>query len=434
MAPYSGGVGGMRHESKFSTWIRSGGQSTFVLVLNGLADLETKFSVVPDRLLDIIIDDALAAAVGSLNRSLPDGVSIDISAVDLAPVRDQLRREVADRLTEIGVEVNSNDPVITSIIARYAEILNGYFQTEALQIESYTWRSRDDSRVRVSHSEYDDSVFSWSDPPEGGHPGRVWNCRCTAEPIIDQANIPEAAVCDILTADRLASVFPEADTDRLAQIAREIDLQIVTARLDSPDRLSHFLGQVLQEVGQGLRLVESLDYRADRLAAIFSYFRRNLEDALLYGRTADQPADQEEIANRAYANRNGNGDIESGDGWRYRGRGLKQVTGRANYRAFTEDHAQLFGELIDFEEEPELLGTPRYAARSALWFWRANDLFMLADAGVNRAAADSITAIMNPGTDSYDQRWENVRDLTASEVFSNICRFSVAKPRFEDAE
>lgn len=434
MAPYSGGVGGMRHESKFSTRIRSGGQSTFVLVLNGLADLETKFSVVPDRLLDSIIDDALAAAVGSLNRSLPDGVSVDISAVDLAPIRDQLRREVADRLTEIGVVVNPNDPVITSIIARYAEILNGYFQTEALQVERYTWRSRDDSRVRASHAEYDDQVFSWSDPPEGGHPGEGWSCRCTAEPIIDQASIPETAVCDILTGDRLASVFPDADTDRLAQIAREIDLQIVTAPLDSPDRLSHFFGQVLQEVGQGLRLVESLDYRADRLAAIFSYFRRNPEDALLYGRTVDQPADQEEIANRAYANRNGNGDIESGDGWRYRGRGLKQVTGRANYRAFTEDHAQLFGELIDFEEEPELLGTPRYAARSALWFWRANDLFVLADAGVNRAAADRITAIINPGTDSYDQRWENVRDLTASEVFSNICSFSVAKPRFEDAE
>jgi hypothetical protein len=64
----------MRHESKFSTRIRSGGQSAFVLGLNGLVDLETKFSVVPDRLLDSIIDDALAAAVGHLNQYLPDGV------------------------------------------------------------------------------------------------------------------------------------------------------------------------------------------------------------------------------------------------------------------------------------------------------------------------------------------------------------------------
>jgi hypothetical protein len=130
---------------------------------------------VPERLLDGIIDDALAAAVGSLNRSLPSGVSIDISAVDITPIRDQLRREVADRLTEIGVVVNPKDPVIASIIARYAEILNGYFQTEALQIERYTWRSRDDSRVRATHAQYDDRIFSWSDPPEGGHPGQGWN-------------------------------------------------------------------------------------------------------------------------------------------------------------------------------------------------------------------------------------------------------------------
>ncbi len=424
----------MRHESKFSTWIRSGGQSTFVLALNGLVDLETKFSVVPDRLLDSIIDDALVVAVGRLNQYLPSGVSIDISAVDLTPIRDQLRGEVAARLSEIGVAVNPSDPVISAIIARYAEILNGFFQTEGLQLESYVWRSRDDARVRSTHAEYDDQTFSWSDPPSGGHPGQGWNCRCTAEPDIDIDAIPEGGVCDILTGDRLGSVFPDADSDRLAQIAREIDLQIVATRLDSPDRLAHFFGQVQQEVGPGLRLVESLDYRADRLGSIFRYFSRNPDEALLLGRTADQPADQEAIANRAYADRIGNGGVESGDGWRFRGRGLKQVTGRANYRAFTEDHAQLFGERIDFEAEPELLGTPRYAVRSALWFWRANDLFALADAGISRAAADSITEIINPGTDSYSHRWENVQNLSDSEVFANICRFSVAKPRFEDAE
>jgi predicted chitinase len=424
----------MRHESKFSTWIRSGGQSAFVLTINNLVDLETKYSVVPGRLLDSIIDDALVVAVGRLNQYLPSGVSIDISAVDLTPIQDQLRGEVAARLTEIGVTVNPNDPVISAIIARYSEILNGIFQTEGLQLESYVWRSRDDARVMSTHAEYDDQTFSWSDPPSGGHPGQGWNCRCTAEPIIDLESIPEGGVCDILTGDRLASVFPDADADRLAQIAREIDLQIVAARLDSPNRLAHFFGQVQQEVGLGLRLVESLDYPPDRLGVPFRYFRRHPDEALRFGRTDEHPADQEAIANRAYADRNGNGDIESGDGWRFRGRGLKQVTGRANYRAFTEDHAKMFGELIDFEAEPELLGTPRYAVRSALWFWRANNLFSLADAGVNQATADSITAIINPGTNSYDQRWDNVRDLNTSAVFANICRFSVARPRFKDAE
>lgn len=424
----------MRHDSKFAAWIRSGGNSVFVLPLGPVRAPEVKFSVVPDRLLDSIIDDALAAGAARLNSFLPEGVSIDITSVDLTAIRDQLRSSVTGRLNEAGVPVNPNDPVINAILARYAEALNGHFQRDALQLETYIWRSQDDARVRAAHAEHDDRVFAWANPPAGGHPGAAWNCRCTAEPVIDPQSIPEGAVCDILTGGRLSDVFPDADEDRLTQVAREIHLQIVTAQLNSPERLAHFFGQVLQEVGQRMRLVESLDYRADRLGSIFSYFRRNPEEAVLYGRTADHPADQEAIANRAYADRNGNGNVESGDGWRFRGRGLKQITGRANYRAFAEEHTRMFDEQIDFEAEPDLLGTPRYAVRSALWFWHTNDLFSLADAGINRAAADSITAIINRGTDSYGQRWENVRRLSESEVFSNICRFSVSRPRFEDAE
>jgi putative chitinase len=424
----------MRHESKFAAWIRSGGSSVFVLPLGPVRAPEVKFSVVPDRLLDSIIDDALAAGVARLNGFLPEDVSIDITSVDLTAIRDQMRTSVAGRLNEVGVPVNPNDPVINAILARYTEALNGHFQRDALQLETYIWRSQDDARVRPAHAENDDRVFAWANPPAGGHPGEAWNCRCMAEPVIDPQNIPEGAVCDILTGDRLSNVFPDADKDRLTQVAREIDLQIMTAQLNSPERLAHFFGQVLQEVGQRMRLVESLDYRADRLGSIFSYFRRNPDEALLYGRTPDHPADQEAIANRAYADRNGNGNVESGDGWRFRGRGLKQVTGRANYRAFTEDHARMSGEQIDFEAEPDLLETQRYAVRSALWFWHANDLYLLADAGINRAAADSITAIINRGTDSYGQRWDNVRRLSETEVFANVCRFSVSRPRFEDAE
>jgi putative chitinase len=424
----------MRHESKFAAWIRSGGSSVFVLPLGPVRAPEVKFSVVPDRLLDSIIDDALAAGVARLNGFLPEDVSIDITSVDLTAIRDQMRTSVAGRLNEVGEPVNHNDPVINAILARYTEALNGHFQRDALQLETYIWRSQDDARVRPAHAENDDRVFAWANPPAGGHPGEAWNCRCMAEPVIDPQNIPEGAVCDILTGDRLSNVFPDADKDRLTQVAREIDLQIMTAQSNSPERLAHFFGQVLQEVGQRMRLVESLDYRADRLGSIFSYFRRNPDEALLYGRTPDHPADQEAIANRAYADRNGNGNVESGDGWRFRGRGLKQVTGRANYRAFTEDHARMSGEQIDFEAEPDLLETQRYAVRSALWFWHANDLYLLADAGINRAAADSITAIINRGTDSYGQRWDNVRRLSETEVFANVCRFSVSRPRFEDAE
>lgn len=103
--------------------------------------------------------------------------------------------------------------------------------------------------VREEHAENDDQVFAWANRPASGHPGEAWDYRCTAEPFIDPQSIPEEAVCDILTGGRLSDVFPDADEDRLTQVAREIDLQIVRAQLNSPERLAHFFGQVLQEVG-----------------------------------------------------------------------------------------------------------------------------------------------------------------------------------------
>ena len=424
----------MRHESKFSTWIRTGGQSSFVLPFTSLVSLETKFSVVPDRLLDSIIDDALAVAVTRLNQYLPGGVSVDIGAVDLTPIRDQLRSEVAARLTETGVAVDPNDPVIASIIARYAEILNGFLQTEGLQVDRYIWRSNDDSRVRAVHAEYDDHIFLWSAPPEGGHPGQDWNCRCTAEPIIDLNAIPEGATCDILTGDRLATVFPNADNETLGSIARELDLRSVSGKLDTRERLIHFLAQMRQEARDDARLVEGLNYNPQGLRNTFDYFLNHPEDADRYGRTEDHPADPVSIANLAYANRLGNGDADSGDGWAYRGRGLFQLTGRANYRAFSEWHEANFGESIDFEAEPGRAAEPVYAVRSAVYFWLSHDLKDLADAGLTDRAADSITRRVNRYTDSYNARKEIMRGLRDDGQFDGICRFSVARPRFEDAE
>jgi hypothetical protein len=122
----------MRHESKFAAWITSGGDSVFVLPLNPVLAPEVKFSVVPDRLLDSMIDDALTAGAARMNGLLPEGVSIDITSADLTAIRGQLRTSVADRLNETGVPVNPNDPVISAILARYAETLNGHFQRDAL--------------------------------------------------------------------------------------------------------------------------------------------------------------------------------------------------------------------------------------------------------------------------------------------------------------
>ena len=424
----------MRHESKFSSWIRSGGQSTFVLPLISLVNLERKFSVVPDRLLDSIIDDALVAAVSRLNQYLPSGVSVAISAVDLTPIRDQLRAEVADRLTETGVAVDPNDPVITAIIARYAEILNGFLQPEGLHVDRYIWRSSADSRVRAAHAEYDDHIFLWSAPPEGGHPGQDWNCRCTAEPVIDLNAIPEGVTCDILTGDRLATVFPDADAEKLSAIARELDLRVVSGQLDTRERLIHFLAQMRQEAGPRARLEEDLDYKPERLRATYAYFRDNPDEADRLGRTVDHPADPVAIANLAYANRNGNGDAASGDGWTYRGRGLFQLTGRANYRAFTAWHESIFGEGIDFVDEPDRPSQPVYAVRSAVYFWLSHDLPAFAAQGLTEAAVERITRRINGGVSTKDERIEKMTGIRDSGQFDGICRFSVARPRFEDSE
>ena len=434
MTAILGGRDKMRNESKFSTWIRTGGQSSFVLPFTSLVSLETKFSVVPDRLLDSIIDDALAVAVTRLNQYLPGGVSVDIGAVDLTPIHDQLRSEVAARLTETGVAVDPNDPVIASIIARYAEILNGFLQTERLQVDRYIWRSNDDSRVRAVHAEYDDHIFLWSAPPEGGRPGQDWNCRCTAEPIIDLNAIPECATCDILTGDRLATVFPNADNETLGSIARELDLRMVSGQLATRERLIHFLLQMRQEAGPRARLEEDLNYKPERLRVIYAYFRNNPEEADRLGRTVEHPADPVAIANLAYANRNGKGDASSGDGWTYRGRGLFQLTGRANYRDFTAWHKATFGEGIDFEIDPDRAAQPVYAVRSAVYFWLEHDLPILADEGLTESAVREITLRINGSDATAGERAAKMTGIRDGEQFDGICRFSVARPRFEDTK
>ncbi len=424
----------MRYESMLSAWTRSGGQRAFVVPLVTLVAPQTKFSVVPDRLLDSIIDDALGATVGCLNDYLPSGVSIDITSVDLTPIRDELRAAIADRLNKTGAPVNPDDPVITAIIGRYTERLNGFFQTEALQLEEYIWRSQDDARVRTAHAQYDDQVFSWSDPPEGGHPGQGWNCRCTAEPVIDLPTLPEGAVCDILTGDRLASVFPDADPERLAAIARELDLRVVSGQLDTAERLIHFLAQMRQEAGSDARLEEGFDYNVRRLMATYSYFGDRPEEAERFGRTDNHLADPVSIANLALANRNGNGDVASGDGWRFRGRGLFQLTGRANYREFTEWHENVFAEGIDFEADPDRVAEPIYAVRSAIFFWLNRNLPALADEGLTNEATDEITRRINRRTNTYETRQRLMGEIRDGGQFDGICRFSVARPRFEDAE
>ncbi|MDP3779220.1 MAG: glycoside hydrolase family 19 protein [bacterium] len=137
--------------------------------------------------------------------------------------------------------------------------------------------------------------------------------------------------------------------------------------INTPLRMAGFIAQTAHESGGYVTFVENLNYSAQSLTRTWPT-RFTPIQAAVYAR---QP---ERIANRAYANRNGNGNEASGDGWKYRGRGVIQITFRANYEAC----GIALG--VDLAEHPELLESPRYAFRSGAWFWNSRHLNALADA------------------------------------------------------
>ncbi|MBX8548027.1 chitinase [Pseudomonas cichorii] len=227
-----------------------------------------------------------------------------------------------------------------------------------------------------------------------------------------------------LTLAMLKKVFTTGDSSKLQQLVDELNPRLAEYKLDTALRLSHFFAQVRIEVGDGYALVESLNYRPEKLAR-FSYFSSRPEEADLYGyKPGVQSANQVEIANRAYNGVSGvtdlgNGNIASGDGWKYRGRGLKQLTGRYNYTQFTSLYPQIWpGENVDFTNNPDLLEEPKYAARSAVFFWLKNKLYEVADKGDGSEFVNSITAKINLHTDSYgDRRTQFTRIWTNEKIF-----------------
>ena len=151
--------------------------------------------------------------------------------------------------------------------------------------------------------------------------------------------------------------------DAMVQILPEYEI-------NTPERVAAWLAQTAHESGYFKFLKENLNYRATSLQKVFKKYFPTEEMAQDY---ASRPNKQEAIANRVYANRMGNGDEASGDGFRYLGRGLIQLTGKNNYT--------LFAASIDtpLEEIPEYLQTFEGAVQSACWFWDQNNLNRFAD-------------------------------------------------------
>jgi putative chitinase len=139
--------------------------------------------------------------------------------------------------------------------------------------------------------------------------------------------------------------------------------------INTPRRVAAFIAQCAHESGGFKFLKENLNYRAESLVKVWPRHFPTLDVARKFARNP------EKIANKAYASRMGNGDENSGDGWKFIGRGLIQLTGRSNYQAFADSIE------TDIEDIPEYLQTFEGAVQSACWFWETNNLNRFADTG-----------------------------------------------------
>jgi putative chitinase len=182
-------------------------------------------------------------------------------------------------------------------------------------------------------------------------------------------------------------IAPRCDPLMAGQLAQCLPTLLGNNGIDTPLRLAHFFAQTAHESAGFTRFTENLNYGVQGLMNTFPH-GFNAHNAPDY---AHQP---EKIANFIYANRMGNGNTASGDGWKYRGRGMIQLTGKENYAEFSADKG------IDAVKDPDYLSTVPGAALSAVWFWGKFKINALADSD-NIAA---ITRLINGGDNGLYER------------------------------
>lgn len=185
-----------------------------------------------------------------------------------------------------------------------------------------------------------------------------------------------------MTTLHLAEFCPDPDT-----WLGPLDAAMKMFEINTASRMKMFLAQVAHESDGFTQLSENLNYSAAGLMATFPR-KFTTETALAYARSPER------IANHVYANMNGNGDEDSGDGWRYRGRGLIQLTALGNYQRC----GRALG--VNLVADPEMLEVPEFAAKSAAWFWFANACNELAD----KNDFEGTTRRINGGTNGQGDR------------------------------
>jgi len=177
-----------------------------------------------------------------------------------------------------------------------------------------------------------------------------------------------------------------------------LNMTMLKRDITTPQRQAMFLSQLAHESGNFQFTSENLNYSADALRRVFGKYFPTDAEAQRYAR---QP---ERIANRVYANRMGNGSETSGDGWKYRGRGLMQLTGKDNYAAFARDNNN------NALQNPDDVADPEMAVESAGWFWATNRLNQLADTGDVKAVRRRVNGGFN-GLEDCQKKYDKLMAL-----------------------
>jgi len=197
---------------------------------------------------------------------------------------------------------------------------------------------------------------------------------------------------------KLKLLFPKSNLYRRTRFATNWMAYADDYGINTEFLENAFLAQLREETGSDLRpKSENLNYSCGALKKLFGYFKRNRKTADALGRCNGHKANQPAIANRAYANRIGNGNIASGDGWRFRGKGYIQLTGRSNYTRTLATMRKVSNIFVTPNQFADTINKTPFAVLSALAFFKNNNL--------GRARnVDAMTRKINKHTESYHAR------------------------------
>lgn len=209
----------------------------------------------------------------------------------------------------------------------------------------------------------------------------------------------------LITMEQMKKMWPAVkDTNKLQVIVDELNKGLTEYKLDTRLRQAHFMAQVFAETGDQFKLKENIaGYSEKTLLRYMGYYQKRPLEAKIDAAIKDKVLKEQTICNKAYMDKNrpknrALGNIYEGDGYKYIGRGLKQLTGRYNYTYFDKFYKKAWpDEQLNFVENPELVEQPKYAVRTALVYWIANKLYALADKGPSDANVDQVTKGINAG-------------------------------------